>query len=201
MTDGLICAECSCDVVESSSSRGVGYYCKNCNTSRRGDSVHYSKCDCCNEELKPASEGAYCTNCVEYGCDDPLLRGIPDCKYKKDTTAPPDCDEHNFHLRPYQDHDLECAYCGFETNFGYADGDYGNDWAEKRGKALERDNKTCQSCGIGRQEHQEKYDSDLHVHHIKPLRLHDTAAEANKLDNLETLCAKCHHEHEWRDNR
>ena len=201
MSAGLLCAECGSGVVESDSSRGIGYYCKNCNTSRRGGDIHHSKCTCCKDEIQPPSKDAYCLNCAEYGCDDLSRAGLADCIYKKDTTTPPDCDEHRFSLRPYQTHDLECVYCGFETNFGWVNRDYGENWDEQREKAIERDNGACQSCGIERQKHQKEYDSDLHVHHIEPLRLHDTTAEANKLENLETLCAKCHHEHEWRDNR
>jgi len=73
---------------------------------------------------------------------------------------------------------------------------YGPEYREQREKALERDSYRCQICGMSHEEHHEKYDRDLHVHHIKPLRTFESPKEANKLDNLMTLCASCHAEWE-----
>lgn len=67
---------------------------------------------------------------------------------------------------------------------------YGTDWSQQSEKARERDNYTCQICGLK----QENNYRALDVHHIVPfkkfsLKNHE---QANKLDNLITLCSPCH---------
>jgi len=76
---------------------------------------------------------------------------------------------------------------------------YGQNWQEQREKALERDNYTCQKCGLIRNKHYKKYEEDLHVHHKKPRRefIEDKFSiekleKANQLNNLITLCKSCH---------
>lgn len=75
--------------------------------------------------------------------------------------------------------------------------DYGTNWGVQRELARERDGFTCQICGIKEQ------DRSHDVHHIKPLRAFtyglsssDNISEvyelANRLENLITLCPKCH---------
>lgn len=78
-----------------------------------------------------------------------------------------------------------------ENNFRWKGGFeryYGPNWLRQRRKARARDNYTCQVCS-------EKEDGhELDVHHIVPFRnfgLEDYK-EANKLNNLITLCRKCH---------
>jgi len=61
----------------------------------------------------------------------------------------------------------------------------GNDWVIQRRKALERDKFTCKRCGIK---------NDLIVHHIVPYKI----SKDNSLENLITLCRKCHIIHERR---
>ena len=65
---------------------------------------------------------------------------------------------------------------------------YGKDWIGNRRNAKQRDNHTCQSCGV----HEDKIDHTPEVHHIKPVRLFDNTNDANHLDNLITLCRPCH---------
>lgn len=64
----------------------------------------------------------------------------------------------------------------------------GPNWRRQREKARERDNNECQNCGR---------EEGLHVHHIVPFVSFDDYREANKLQNLITLCASCHHRLEW----
>lgn len=64
----------------------------------------------------------------------------------------------------------------------------GHDWNKQRTKALDRDKRECQECGIDEQE----IKSSLHVHHIVPYRAFDSSKKANKLDNLTSLCPACH---------
>lgn len=72
------------------------------------------------------------------------------------------------------------------------------EWRNKRIEAIQRDNKKCVNCGIGREEHKNKYGIDLHVDHIKPRKefIKDNGdfdyKKANKLDNLRTVCCVCH---------
>lgn len=71
--------------------------------------------------------------------------------------------------------------------------DYGPDWQTQRRRALERDGYRCRTCGA------EGRNGLLHVHHIRPLRefgyvpgQNDAYLQANRLDNLITLCPACH---------
>lgn len=80
--------------------------------------------------------------------------------------------------------------------------DYGPDWQEQRKKALERDGYRCQTCGAGPdfEGHQKpQRGPGLHVHHMRPFRdfgyvpgSNDNYRQANRLQNLVTLCASCH---------
>lgn len=71
---------------------------------------------------------------------------------------------------------------------GYTSPNYGTDWKRQRRLARKRDKHTCQDCGITEQEWGYKLD----VHHIIAYDLFDDPKEANCLDNLVTLCRKCH---------
>ena len=69
----------------------------------------------------------------------------------------------------------------------------GADWHKQRRLAMERDQYTCQLCGIK----QEEIDRELTVHHILPY--HDGGT--NDLDNLLTVCMSCHFTLEPRKER
>lgn len=81
---------------------------------------------------------------------------------------------------------------------------YGPNWNEQRKSALERDGYECQKCGMDIEEHYDEFGASLHVHHIEPRRsIIDTSSptveefeEANRLENLRTLCKSCHREAE-----
>lgn len=75
---------------------------------------------------------------------------------------------------------------------------YGEHWHEQRRKTLRRDGFKCRKCGINNEEHGEKYEIGLDVHHIVPLREFDTRENANQLDNLVTLCRRCHNQLEMK---
>lgn len=68
--------------------------------------------------------------------------------------------------------------------------DYGNNWSTQRKAARDRDDDTCQICG------KETNGRHLDVHHIRPIKSFDSPEDANTLDNLITLCRKCHREWE-----
>lgn len=77
---------------------------------------------------------------------------------------------------------------------------YGDNYEEQRQKRLERDEYQCAICGMDRDQHLAEYGCDLHIHHITPRRVyhHDPdkdIEDANKIENLLTLCAP--HHKEW----
>ncbi len=63
---------------------------------------------------------------------------------------------------------------------------YGPDWPRRREQARARDNYRCQACGAPEEGRAH------HVHHKIPFRLFADPAEANRLENLVTLCPACH---------
>ncbi|MDJ1154494.1 HNH endonuclease [Macrococcus caseolyticus] len=83
-------------------------------------------------------------------------------------------------------------------------------WQHTRSVVLARDNRECQECkrnGVLTLGDESKHKS-LDVDHILPLATHPHLA--HDLDNLETLCIKCHNkkekrftkkENKWRDER
>jgi DEAD/DEAH box helicase domain-containing protein len=64
--------------------------------------------------------------------------------------------------------------------------DYGPDWKSIREKVRARDKFTCQVCGTVESKRQHE------VHHKVPFRAFTSREEANRLDNLTTLCPSCH---------
>ncbi|QCC57217.1 HNH endonuclease [Natrinema thermotolerans] len=99
-----------------------------------------------------------------------------------------------------------------EPEYDYKRGRY---WQVQREKAIERDNRRCQDCGLSRAHHQEYYGHDFVVHHIVPEREFETAVDAHALENLITICASHHQQlermgrrelmhrtdyHDWLDN-
>ncbi|MBT6150587.1 MAG: DEAD/DEAH box helicase [Chloroflexi bacterium] len=65
--------------------------------------------------------------------------------------------------------------------------DYGPEWARLAETIRKRDAYTCQNCGAV--EEGRKHD----VHHNIPLRAFNSLVEANRPENLTTLCQPCHH--------
>ena len=64
---------------------------------------------------------------------------------------------------------------------------YGPGWSQIRDRVRARDKYTCQVCGAV--ENNRQHD----VHHKVPFRAFSSFVEANRLDNLTTLCPSCHH--------
>lgn len=61
-------------------------------------------------------------------------------------------------------------------------------WYDARKEALERDNWMCQDCG------KDLEGTEPQVHHIRPRNGYNNPSEADRLDNLKTLCQSCHRE-------
>ena len=64
---------------------------------------------------------------------------------------------------------------------------YGPGWSQLRDRVRARDKYTCQVCGAVETNRQHD------VHHKVPFRAFTSFVEANRLDNLTTLCPSCHH--------
>ncbi|MFC5368305.1 homing endonuclease associated repeat-containing protein [Salinirubrum litoreum] len=84
-------------------------------------------------------------------------------------------------FRPYRITDTDSEYVY-----------YGSDWPAQRERALDRDEWQCQRCGMTNAEHLTEYGSSLHVHHIRKLVTFEDSEEANRLENLQTVCRDCH---------
>jgi len=67
---------------------------------------------------------------------------------------------------------------------------YGEGWPQMRHMVRNRDCFRCRKCGM----HEDECDTELHVHHIVPLREFDEPEEANTPNNLVTVCPSCHKE-------
>lgn len=63
----------------------------------------------------------------------------------------------------------------------------GGFWTRRK-EIRERDNYTCQLCGIT----EEEFGREMSVHHIKKYREFEDKVEANEPSNLICLCEKCH---------
>ncbi len=67
---------------------------------------------------------------------------------------------------------------------------YGPNWDQQRKLARQRDQYVCQLCGIPEK------GIPHHVHHKVPFRQFPSFEQANRLENLITLCPSCHHKAE-----
>jgi hypothetical protein len=68
---------------------------------------------------------------------------------------------------------------------------YGANWSEQREKARQRDG-SCQICGLPSWAYRCLHGKALDVHHVTPFEEYDDHEQANRLENLMTLCASCH---------
>ena len=76
---------------------------------------------------------------------------------------------------------------------------YGQEWQDVREEALRRDGHECQSCGLTHEDHKADdslFGEGLHVHHIQKACEFDDPRDANRLENLVSLCATCHRKSE-----
>ncbi len=65
--------------------------------------------------------------------------------------------------------------------------DYSIDFTERlKNKILKRDKNKCKECGLSKEKHYKKYNTNLHIHHI------DYNKKNCKENNLITLCLNCH---------
>lgn len=149
-------------------------------------------CDNCGTELhKPVSK-------VERSSADFCSL---DCKHDagRKTVVCANCGEEYDEIKAKvesQDNLFCCRDCWIEHISMEELGDthsYGAIWREKtRQEALERDGYECVVCGISNQEHKEKYNQGLHIHHVHRAGDFESRDESDVLSNLVTLCGVDH---------
>lgn len=87
-------------------------------------------------------------------------------------------------------------FCSLECYYKYQK-EKSNSFETNRIKALKRDNYTCQICGLKNKK------KSLHVHHKEKARYkkgHSPSSESdNSVENLITVCPKCHHQFHKRE--
>lgn len=71
---------------------------------------------------------------------------------------------------------------------------YGSNWSRIRERKVKKDDYTCSKCG---EQNFEPY--GLNVHHIIPIEVFENVNEAHYEENLETMCFKCHMEHQGKE--
>lgn len=92
----------------------------------------------------------------------------------------------------------KCANIGNSGEYNHAwrggyDGYYGSNWKAQRRATRKRDGYKCQDCGRT----QKDIGRSLDVHHIKRFADFESSEEANHIDNLISLCHRCHMLREW----
>lgn len=108
------------------------------------------------------------------------------------------CDQCSKQFKEYPANRIENAtLCGLEcfSDWKRTHGEsfyYGSNWEERRKQVIERDDGMCTFEGCNKTKCEDG--RDLHVHHIEPFVHFDKEEEANRLENLRTLCAVHHRE-------
>lgn len=64
----------------------------------------------------------------------------------------------------------------------------GGIWEVRARQVRERDGFACRGCGVT----EERLGKQLDVHHLVPFRLFPTDGDANRADNLISVCPSCH---------
>jgi 5-methylcytosine-specific restriction endonuclease McrA len=178
---------------------GTGNYCSNeCKNASIDVGVTNREtrvCDGCDSEFEvvPSSDKDFCSLDCAYGnrsidnahtkdceiCGDEFRTG-GQSKAERRKTCSRDCRQEWLTGR-YRGEDSATWKGGYDQY-------YGNNWPEQRKKARERDNYTCQVCGV----EEAQLDKQLSVHHVFPVREFDDPEDANGLINLVTMCEPCH---------
>lgn len=162
------------------------------------------ECKWCKREFKVVpskQERKFCSKNCHDKYRSKFLTGKDNPNYKPKVHETRICKYCNEEFETYTFSHVEC--CSFEcrnnwvsknwvgeNNPLYEGGEmyYGENWHRKRKKVLERDNRKCVICKKGKEE----LGQMPSVHHIKPIRSFDNPEDANKLDNLVTVC-EAHH--------
>lgn len=202
------CNDCGSEFYDSKAQRE---FCDECNPNageHNGnwkDATEISECVRCGNrfEFYPSNKrGVYCSTCVE-DADEFLGDHYADvhdiewvereCDYcgKKLTVL---ASERKYGAGRFCSR--ECLYHWMSENrrgenhhqWLSGEREYAGIWWKARRKVLQRDNYQCQYCG----KTAEQIGRNPDVHHIRPLRTFQEPQNAHTLDNLISLCRRCH---------
>lgn len=199
------CQDCKTQFYDPKSQR---VYCDDCNPNAGQNNGNWkngtetAECKLCGEtfDYYPSDKkGVYCSTCVENSEE---FLGTPYAEVhdiKRVTRGCEQCGEEMLLLKSdlerrerngrFCSHECLCLALQ-ESNDANS---YNKGWTELRRKALRRDGNRCQECGV----HKSSLDSDLDVHHLKPVREFKEASDAHTLSNVVCLCRSCHIRLEW----
>ena len=170
------------------------------NAPKKGENTTMTNCSQCGKEIEIANcnvkENNFCSK---------------DCWYEfKKTAKYIKCDNCGKEFKEFQSkikkHDYhfcneKCRKEGYsgERVYIWKDGIRsewrGENWKQIRKERLNKDNCTCQDCGLTNKESLNKFSTPLQVHHIIPY----SETQDNSLDNLISLCPSCHMQRERRN--
>lgn len=156
------------------------------------ETAYCKLCEAGFEYYPSDKEGVYCPQCVEeseeflgeqYGLDAPrITRNCDNCGNEMSVLL---SDWERGEGR-FCDFDCLCSWMSIDGRAKRTD--YGRNWKPVKAQALERDNNTCQHCGVTA----ETLGHEPDVHHVIPVREFDDPGEAHTLDNVVCLCRACH---------
>lgn len=169
------------------------------------------ECDFCGSEYHEYPDREERSSFCSYSCRGKYYQGERHAQYESITVECSNCGQ-TLHRQPHRIERSDHQYCDVKCHMEHKDisGEhnpnwmgggvnyYGKNWQEMRSKALDRDNHTCQVCGV----HESDCSRSLSVHHIFPKRrfIDDSGdydhESGNALINLISLCRSCHHEWE-----
>lgn len=185
-------------------------YCDDCNPNAGEHNGNWkggpetAACKLCDStfEYYPSDKpGVYCPDCVEEAAG--LLPENPSEKGDRVSVDCRSCGT-TLEVRPARlDGQKRGCFCNLECYGSWlsenvvgpdhhqwegGELDYGRRWWTVRRQALERDGYRCQQCGVSADELGRNPD----VHHLEPVRSFDRPEDAHRMDNVLTLCRRCH---------
>ena len=211
VTEERPCANCG-DVYEYRPGRNEKYCSRECLTDSQRNREK-SKCAYCGLvfESKPSYNQNYCSKTCYHNDHEAFAEGKDHPQYTENVVVKcENCGEEYEEIPSRQDRTRFCSYSckgEYSTKNDHPFGETGKDhpawrgghpeiyhgpnWGEQRRDALERDGYSCVICGVSK----DRLKSNPHVHHVVPFKKFDDYEQANRLDNLITLCPK--HHSEW----
>jgi 5-methylcytosine-specific restriction endonuclease McrA len=200
------CKGCGVEFYDSKARRT---YCDDCDPNAGKNNGNWTgakettECERCGslfEYFPSDKEGIYCASCIEngkglseLGTDEYAKRVTMDCeqcgKEMKVLQSRVERSNVRFCGRKCRDTWLSEEYRG-EKHHAWKGGEvkYGGGWWAVREEARNRDEQTCQNCGVSKEELGQHPD----IHHVTPVRDFDEWSEAHRLDNVISLCPSCH---------
>lgn len=193
-----VCAYCGDSFTVTSEQKNKKYCSKNCANNALKKPIEKQYCQRCGKEIEITNDRnykrKYCNDCITEGRAETLRNRIKtNCAYcgKELFVIPSIYNKYKHHYC-----DVKCMaqyfaehYTG-ENSPTWKNGKkhYTGNWKQAREARLELDQYVCQICGKTEDENGRSLD----VHHIQSYHDFDDKFEANKIENLISLCTDCH---------